>query len=80
MGWLAKEPSAVDLKVYCQSEEEIARKAERLTKYRRMALESNCTLAQLALRFVSRLDSVSVSLIGVSRRQQLDTLLAGIRG
>jgi aryl-alcohol dehydrogenase-like predicted oxidoreductase len=76
-GLLVKDASAIDLKSYCQSEAEAARKAERLEAYRRMAVENGCTLSQLALRFVSHLDGVNASLIGVSRRTQLVALLAG---
>jgi aryl-alcohol dehydrogenase-like predicted oxidoreductase len=79
-GLLAKQASAIDLKTYCQSELEMERKAEQLKKHRQMAADANCTLAELALRFVSRLDGISVSLIGVSRRDQLDALLSGHRG
>ena len=71
-----KEASAVDLKAYCRTEDEVALKAERLQRYRQMAVENGCTLAELALRFVNRLDGVSVTLIGVSRRQQLEAILA----
>jgi hypothetical protein len=35
-----KETSAIDLKAYCQSEDEIAAKAERLKEYRQEANEA----------------------------------------
>jgi aryl-alcohol dehydrogenase-like predicted oxidoreductase len=78
-GLLAKDPSTIDVRAYCQSPAEAERKAAQLDSYRQVAAENGCTLAQLALRFVSRLEGVSVSLVGVSRPQQLDSLVsAGI--
>jgi aryl-alcohol dehydrogenase-like predicted oxidoreductase len=78
-GLLAKDASAIDLRSYCQSSAETERRAAQLDSYRQLAIESGCTLAQFALQFVSRLEGVSVSLVGVSRLQQLDALLsAGI--
>jgi aryl-alcohol dehydrogenase-like predicted oxidoreductase len=76
-GLLAKDAASLDLHSYCQSPHEAERKAEQLTSYRQVADLNGCTLAQLALQFVSRLEGVSVSLVGVSRRQQLDTFLLG---
>jgi aryl-alcohol dehydrogenase-like predicted oxidoreductase len=75
-GLLAKDASAIDLGAYCQSPAETERKAAQLDSYRQTAVESGCTLAQLALQFVSRLEGVSVLLVGVSRPQQLDRLLS----
>jgi aryl-alcohol dehydrogenase-like predicted oxidoreductase len=78
-GLLAKDASQIDLGSYCQSPEEAERKAAQLMSYRQVAVESGRTLTEIALEFVSHLDGVSVSLVGVSRRQQLDALLlAGI--
>jgi aryl-alcohol dehydrogenase-like predicted oxidoreductase len=78
-GLLAKDASAIDVASYCQSPDETERKAAQLELYRRKAAETSCQLAELALQFVSRLEGVSVSLVGVSRRGQLDALLlAGI--
>jgi aryl-alcohol dehydrogenase-like predicted oxidoreductase len=74
-GLLAKDIAAIDVKAYCRSEEEAAIKAAQLDLYRRSALENGCTLTQLALEFVSRLEGVSVALLGVSRQQQLESLL-----
>jgi aryl-alcohol dehydrogenase-like predicted oxidoreductase len=78
-GLLAKDASTIDIGSYCRSPDEAERKATQIESYRRAAIETGCTLAQLALGFVSRLEGVSVSLVGVSRLQQLDGLrLAGI--
>jgi aryl-alcohol dehydrogenase-like predicted oxidoreductase len=74
-GLLAKDASQIDLGSYCQSPEEAEHKAAQLESYRQVAVESGGTLAGVALQFVRRLEGVSVSLIGVSRRQQLDALL-----
>jgi aryl-alcohol dehydrogenase-like predicted oxidoreductase len=76
-GLLIKEASTIDLRSYCQSEDEIARKSVSLEAYRRQAADTHRSLAELALDFVSHLDGVSISLVGVSRRHQLDGLLGG---
>jgi aryl-alcohol dehydrogenase-like predicted oxidoreductase len=74
-GLLAKDASAIDLRSYCQSPADTVQRAAQLDSCRQLAVESGCTLAQLALQFVSRLEGVSVSLVGVSKLQQLDELL-----
>jgi aryl-alcohol dehydrogenase-like predicted oxidoreductase len=80
-GVLAKNASEIDLRSYCESDEEAETKAAQLKAYRQTAAEQGSSLARLALQFVSELDAVSVSLIGVSRLEQLNTLLAdGIPG
>jgi aryl-alcohol dehydrogenase-like predicted oxidoreductase len=80
-GLLAKDASQIDLGSYCQSPEETERKSAQLESYRQVAVESGQALAEIALQFVSQLEGVSVSLVGVSKPQQLDPLLlAGIFG
>jgi aryl-alcohol dehydrogenase-like predicted oxidoreductase len=80
-GLLVKDASSIDLAAYTRSPQEAERRREQLQSYRTLAQHTGCTLAQLALRFVSRLDGVSVSLVGVSTRQQLDALLSsGLTG
>ncbi len=74
-GLLVKDIAALDVKTYTQSEDEATAKARQIELYRKAAAETGCTLAQFALQFVSRLEGVSVSLIGVSSKQQLDSLL-----
>ena len=73
-GLLAKDVPPAEVRAYCQTDEEAAIKAVQLAKYRQTAAEQHCSLAQLALQFVSQLESVSVTLIGVSRLEQLESL------
>jgi aryl-alcohol dehydrogenase-like predicted oxidoreductase len=75
-GLLAKTVSALDIRSYCQSAEEAAVKTAQLDLYRQAAAENGCTLTQLALDYVSHLEGVSVSLLGVSRLQQLESLVS----
>lgn len=75
-GLLAKHVAPADVRSYCRSDEEAAAKAVQIERYRKTAAGYGCTLPQLALRFVSRLEGVSVSLIGVSSQQQLDALVS----
>ena len=75
-GLLAKELSLEEIRTYCQSDEEAAAKAERLKDYRHKAQELGYTTSELALRYVASLPGVSVTLVGVSRQQQLDALLS----
>lgn len=75
-GLLIKDLSPEQIRGYCQTEEEAAAKAERLKAYRTTAAENGSTVAQLALQYVSSLDGVSVTLIGVSRLDQLESLLS----
>jgi aryl-alcohol dehydrogenase-like predicted oxidoreductase len=74
-GLLVKDVAQRDIRSYCRSDDEAARKAVQLEECRRAADENDCTLPQLALQFVSRLEGVSVSLVGVSSLEQLTTLL-----
>ncbi len=76
-GLLVKEASTVDVEAYSQSPADAAIKNARLELCRQAAVENGCALSTLALGFVSRLDGVSVSLIGASRTQQLESLLVG---
>ena len=71
-----KELSPTEIRSYCQSDEEAEDKARQLDDYRRTAAERGSTLPQLALEYVTQLDGVSTTLIGVSRLQQLEALLA----
>ena len=75
-GLLVKELSRAEIRPYCQSDEEVENKARQIDHYRRAAAELGCTVTQLALQFVNQLEGVSITLIGVSRLQQLDTLLS----
>jgi aryl-alcohol dehydrogenase-like predicted oxidoreductase len=75
-GLLVKELSEAQVRQYCGSDEEAAAKAAKVRRYREVAAEAGCSLSQLALRYVHELDGVSVTLIGVSRLEQLDAFLA----
>ncbi len=78
-GLLAKDASEVNLSSYCQSPEEIQTKRAQLELYRNQAAANGCTLAELALRFVSRQEGVTISLVGASSRQQFQSLSAIVR-
>jgi aryl-alcohol dehydrogenase-like predicted oxidoreductase len=73
-GLLAKEPQDVNVASYCRSDHEAATKTALLAEYRRTAAEMRCSLIELALQFVSRMEGVSVTLVGVSRMEQLNAL------
>jgi aryl-alcohol dehydrogenase-like predicted oxidoreductase len=75
-GLLVKELSPTEIRSYCQSDAEAEDKARQLDHHRRTAAERGGTLTQLALQFVTALAGVSTTLIGVSRLQQLEALLA----
>jgi aryl-alcohol dehydrogenase-like predicted oxidoreductase len=75
-GLLVKELSVDQIRSYCQSDAEAEEKAARIAEYRQDAGERGSPLAQFALQWVTRLNGVSVTLIGVSNLQQLETLLA----
>ena len=76
-GLLAKEATPADVEACSQSPSAAALKTARLELCRQAATENACTLSTLALKFVSRLDGVSVTLVGASRPAQLQGLLAG---
>lgn len=75
-GLLVKELTVEQIRQYCGSDEEAAAKGAKVRQYRQRAEDGGCALSQLALRYVSGLDGVSVTLIGVSRLEQLDAFLA----
>jgi aryl-alcohol dehydrogenase-like predicted oxidoreductase len=68
--------SVEEIRARCRSDDEAAHKAERVEQFREAAASSGRSLAHHALRFVSQLEGVSVTLIGISRHHQLTTLLA----
>jgi aryl-alcohol dehydrogenase-like predicted oxidoreductase len=74
-GLLVKEADEIDLKKYCQSPEQESLRVEQLERYRAEARGAGETLARHALGYVTRLDGVSVSLLGASRLGQLRSLL-----
>jgi aryl-alcohol dehydrogenase-like predicted oxidoreductase len=75
-GLLVKHVAPGDVRSYCESDEEAAAKVSQIEQYRRAATDNGCTLSQLALQFVSGLDGVSVTLVGVSSKEQLNALLS----
>ncbi len=77
-GIFAKKEEEVDLASYCQSPEEQKVREELLADYRRRAVESGSSLTRLALDYVSRMDGVSVTLLGVRSVDQLRGLLGQI--
>jgi aryl-alcohol dehydrogenase-like predicted oxidoreductase len=74
-GLLVKDAAEIDLKKYCQSPEEESLRVEELERYRAEASGAGESLARHALRYVTRLDGVSVALLGASRLGQLRSLL-----
>jgi len=74
-GLLIKTLTLEQIREYCQSDQEAAAKAARIEAYRRLAAENGNTLTQLALQFVTSLEGVSVTLVGVSRLEQLQSLI-----
>jgi len=74
-GLLVKAEGEIDVKSYCSSPEEVAKRVAQLAEYRAQAAEQGISLAALALRYASRLGGVSVALIGARSVDQLRNLL-----
>jgi len=74
-GLLVKPATEIDLKGYCSSEDEIPKRIAQLAQYRQQAENEGVSLATLALRYASRLEGVSVALIGARSVDQLRTML-----
>jgi aryl-alcohol dehydrogenase-like predicted oxidoreductase len=75
-GLLVKELTPEQIRTYCGSDEEAALKAATVQRYRTLAAQEGRSLAELALDSVASLDGVSVTLVGVSRLDQFQDLLA----
>lgn len=75
-GLLIKDLPPEQVRSYCRSDEEAMAKAARIQGYKATAAKHGSSVSQLALHYVSTLEGVSVTLIGVSRLEQLDSLLA----
>ncbi len=75
-GLLIKDVADGDLKNYCGTEEEIPKRIGQLKELREQAASEGISLATLALRYASRLEGVSVALIGARSVEQLQSLLA----
>lgn len=74
-GLLAKSVEQVDLANYCSSPEERSLREQQLVSYRKQAAASGVSLAKMALAHASRLDGVSVTLVGSRSVEQLQGLL-----
>lgn len=77
-GLLAKKAEQIDLAAYCRSEDERKLRGEELEKYRTLAAARGCSLAEMALRYVTDAAGVSVTLVGARTRDQLQGLLRDI--
>jgi len=77
-GLLVKEAQEIDLKGYCSSEAEVARRVEQLKDFREQAASAGIPLSTLAMRYASQLSGVSVALLGARSVTQLDSLLKSI--
>jgi aryl-alcohol dehydrogenase-like predicted oxidoreductase len=74
-GLLVKEADSIDLAAYCRTATERELRQTQLVALRKLAVENGCTLPQLALQFVRRLEGVSVTLVGMRTKKHLaDTL------
>jgi aryl-alcohol dehydrogenase-like predicted oxidoreductase len=74
-GLLVKEPGSIDLANYCRTATERELRQKQLVALRKLAAENGCTLPQLALQFVRRLEGVSVTLVGMRTKKHFaDTL------
>ena len=74
-GLLVKDLALAEIRGYCRSDSEASEKASQIAAFRQDASANGMTLAQAALRWVSGLEGVSVTLVGVSRLEQLEELL-----
>jgi len=74
-GLLIKDPSAIDLRSYCSSDEEALKRSEQLKVFRQQAADAGISLANLALKYTTELSGVSVTLLGARSLDQLQGLL-----
>ena len=74
-GLLVKGPGEVALAAYCGSQEKASRLSARLAELHARAQQSGVPLARAALQFVLGQPGVSVALLGMRTRQQLDANL-----
>ena len=77
-GLLIKPADAIDLKGYCSSDAEIAKREEQLKQFRLEAEQAGVSLTTLALKYVTDQEGVSVALLGARSVDQLRSLLAHI--
>jgi aryl-alcohol dehydrogenase-like predicted oxidoreductase len=74
-GVLVKPPGTIDLDEYFGSADAASKKVA-LESYRERARDAGMSLAWLALNYVRQLEGVTVTLIGVSRLEQLEALFS----
>ena len=74
-GLLIKPPSDYDLRRYCSTPEQVPERVKQLEELARQVAETGLALPTLALKYVSSLNGVSVSLLGARNVAQLKTLL-----
>jgi aryl-alcohol dehydrogenase-like predicted oxidoreductase len=78
-GLLVKRAEDIDIKAYCPTVEEQRVREEQLSRYRQEAASTQRSLARVALEYVTGVEGVSVSLLGVRSVEQLQGLLGHIR-
>jgi aryl-alcohol dehydrogenase-like predicted oxidoreductase len=70
-GLLAKDASRADIEGVCRSPDEVELRSRQLATFKRIAESNGCTLFQLGMEYVLRMEGVSVALVGVRTREQL---------
>lgn len=70
-GLLAKDASRADIEAVCRAPGEVELRSQQLATYKRIAEANGCTLFQLGMEFVVRMEGVTVALIGVRTKEQL---------
>jgi aryl-alcohol dehydrogenase-like predicted oxidoreductase len=75
-GLLVKDVTRAIVRTYVETDEDAARKADAIERWRTVASRNGQTIAQLALAYVNGLDGIGVTLIGASRLAQLHALAA----
>jgi len=74
-GLLIKDANEIDLRGYCDSDEQVLKRREQLQLFRQQAADAGISLTTLALKYVSELSGVSVTLLGARSVDQLQSLL-----
>jgi aryl-alcohol dehydrogenase-like predicted oxidoreductase len=77
-GLLAKPVDRIDLAAYCSSTEEQERRRAQLTRVQERAAAEGTSITRLALDYATRVEGVSVALLGVRTEEQLRGLLAQV--
>jgi len=74
-GLLIKDVSESELRSYCSSDEEAAKRSAQLKEFRKQAADAGVSLTTLALKYTTELSGVSVTLLGARSVDQLERLL-----